>query len=88
MLFFPSSDNPHSAQIGSIATKWLYSFSFSAACSPLSWIIPTEVFKTTTCTCGVSMATIVSFVVNTIVGRVVPTAMKSVGGSTIYIWWV
>ncbi|KAF8538678.1 putative MFS sugar transporter [Trichophaea hybrida] len=76
--FPPGSNNPRSAQIGFIATTWLYNFSFSAACGPLSWIIPAEVFNTTTRSRGVSMATMVSFAVNTMIGQVTPVAMKQV----------
>jgi len=76
--FPPASDNPRSAQIGFIVTTWIYNFSFSAACGPLSWIIPAEVFNTTTRSRGVSMATMASFAVNTMIGQVTPIAMERV----------
>lgn len=63
--FPPGADNPRSAQIGFIATTWIYNFSFSVACGPLSWIIPAEVFNTTTRSRGVSLATMTSFAMNT-----------------------
>jgi hypothetical protein len=77
--FPPGSDNPLSAQIGFIATTWLYNFSFSVACGPLSWIIPAEVFNTTTRSRGVSLATMASFAMNTMIGQVTPIAMSTVG---------
>jgi hypothetical protein len=77
--FPPGSNNPRSAQIGFIATTWIYNFSFSAACGPLSWIIPAEVFNTTTRTRGVSLATMISFAMNTMIGQVTPIAMDRVG---------
>ncbi|KAI5815028.1 putative MFS sugar transporter [Pyronema omphalodes] len=77
--FPPGSNNPRSAQIGFIATTWIYNFSFSVACGPLSWIIPAEVFNTTTRTRGVSLATMISFAMNTMIGQVTPIAMNRVG---------
>ncbi|KAA8904824.1 putative MFS sugar transporter [Sphaerosporella brunnea] len=78
-FFPPGSHNPRSAQIGFIATTWLYNFSFSVACGPLSWIIPAEVFNTATRSRGVSLATMASFAMNTMIGQVTPVAMKKVG---------
>ncbi|RJE24268.1 transporter [Aspergillus sclerotialis] len=57
---------------------WLYNFSFSATCGPLSWIIPAEVFDTRTRSKGVSIATMTSFAFNTMIGQVTPIAMESV----------
>ncbi|KAI5799947.1 putative MFS sugar transporter, partial [Geopyxis carbonaria] len=71
--------NPMSAQIGFIATTWIFNFSFSAAAGPLSWIIPAEVFNTATRSRGVSLATMVSFAMNTMIGQVTPIAMTNVG---------
>lgn len=58
---------------------WLYNFSFSATCGPLSWIIPAEIFDTRTRSKGVSMATQTSFAFNTMIGQVTPIAIKGVG---------
>lgn len=78
--FPPGSVNsPRSAQIGFIATTWLFNFSFSAACGPLSWIVPAEVFNTATRSRGVSLATMASFAMNTMIGQVTPKAMTDVG---------
>lgn len=68
-----------SAQIGFIATTWIYNFSFSATCGPLSWIVPSEVFNTATRSRGVSLATMTSFAINTMIGQVTPIAMTNVG---------
>lgn len=57
---------------------WLYNFSFSATCGPLSWIIPAEIFDTRTRSKGVSIATMVSFAFNTMIGQVTPLAMDNV----------
>lgn len=46
---------------------WLYNFSFSCTCGPLSWIIPAEVFDTHTRSKGVSIATMTSFAFNTMI---------------------
>jgi len=58
---------------------WLYNFSFSATCGPLSWIIPAEIFDTRTRAKGVSLATMMSFAFNTMIGQVTPIAMAAVG---------
>jgi len=81
LAVFPptAASNPRSAQIGFIATTWIYNFSFSATCGPLSWIIPAEVFNTATRSRGVSLATMVSFATNTMIGQVTPIAMTNVG---------
>lgn len=71
--------NPRSAQIGFIATTWIFNASFSATCGPLSWIIPSEVFNTATRTRGVAIATMASFLMNTMIGQVTPIAMDNVG---------
>jgi len=44
-----------------VLMTWLYQFSFSSACGPLSWIIPAEMFNTSTRARGVSLATMTSF---------------------------
>jgi hypothetical protein len=67
----PSKLTPHST--------WLYNFSFSATCGPLSWIIPAEIFDTRTRAKGVSIATMTSFAFNTMIGQVTGIAMKAVG---------
>ncbi|TKW50578.1 putative metabolite transport protein CsbC [Colletotrichum tanaceti] len=47
-LFPPGESNNLSAQWGFIVVTWLYNFSFSSTCGPLSWIIVAEVFDTRT----------------------------------------
>lgn len=45
----------------------------------MSWIIPAEIFNTATRARGVSIATMVSFAFNTLIGQVTPIAMAKVG---------
>lgn len=65
---------------------WLYNFSFSATCGPLSWIIPAEIFDTHTRSMGVALATMVSFAFNTLIGQVTDPAMVSVGYRYYYLF--
>lgn len=65
---------------------WLYNFSFSATCSPLSWIILAEVFDTRTRSKGVSLATMTSFAFNTMMGQVTPIAMTHIGYGFHYLF--
>ncbi|OQD63258.1 hypothetical protein PENPOL_c010G04218 [Penicillium polonicum] len=76
---FPPSSNNTGAHWGFIIMTWLYNFSFSATCGPLSWIIPAEVFDTRTRAKGVSIATMTSFAFNTMIGQVTPIAMTNIG---------
>lgn len=65
---------------------WLYNFSFSCTCGPLSWIIPAEVFDTRTRSKGVSIGVMVSFAFNTMIGQVTPIAMSNVGYRYYYLF--
>ncbi|KAI9376763.1 general substrate transporter [Aspergillus egyptiacus] len=76
---FPPEVNNTGAHWGFIIMTWLYNFSFSATCGPLTWIIPAEVFDTHTRAKGVSIATMVSYAFNTMIGQVTPKAMSEVG---------
>ncbi|KAF1997808.1 general substrate transporter [Amniculicola lignicola CBS 123094] len=64
---------------GFIITTWVYNFSFSATCGPLSWIIPAEIFDTKTRSKGVSISVMVSFAFNTMIGQVTKPAMTQAG---------
>lgn len=75
----PGVSTNRGAQWGFIIVTWIYNFSFSATCGPLSWIIPAEVFDTRTRSKGVSLATMTSFAFNTMIGQVTPIAMNNVG---------
>ncbi|KAK9454983.1 general substrate transporter [Dipodascopsis uninucleata] len=81
LAVYPPSrpNNPRGAQVGFIASTWIYNFSFSAFCGPLSWIIPAEVFNTATRSWGVAISTMTCFAFNTMIGQVTDKAMKSVG---------
>lgn len=71
--FPPGTSDNRSAQWGFIIMTWLYNFSFSCTCGPLSWIIPAEIFDTRTRSKGVSIATMTSFAFNTmIVSLIIP----------------
>ncbi|OAL47714.1 MFS sugar transporter-like protein [Pyrenochaeta sp. DS3sAY3a] len=78
-VFPPGSSNNTSAAWAFIVITWVYNFSFSATCGPLSWIIPAEIFDTKTRSKGVSIATMVSFAFNTMIGQVTKPAMEQVG---------
>lgn len=78
-VFPPGSSNNSAAAWGFIVITWVYNFSFSATCGPLSWIIPAEIFDTKTRSKGVALATMVSFGLNTMIGQVTGLAMKSIG---------
>ncbi|KAK7553570.1 general substrate transporter [Phyllosticta paracitricarpa] len=77
--FPPGATGNDGASWGFIAMTWLYNFSFSCTCGPLSWIIPAEIFDTRTRSKGVSIATMVSFAFNTMIGQVTPKALSAVG---------
>jgi MFS family permease len=66
-VFPPGSTNNRAAQWGFIVVTWIWNFSFSCTCGPLSWIIPAEVFDTRTRSKGVSIATMTSFAFNTMI---------------------
>ncbi|KAK2625800.1 hypothetical protein QTJ16_005112 [Diplocarpon rosae] len=77
---FPvGNSNNKAASWGFIMMTWLYNFSFSATCGPISWVIPAEIFDTRTRSKGVSIATMVSFAFNTLIGQVTGTAMQNIG---------
>ncbi|KAI0134562.1 MFS sugar transporter [Xylariales sp. AK1849] len=67
---------------------WLYNISFSYACGPLSWIIPAEIFDTHTRSKGVSIATMMSYAFNTMIGQVTDIAIANVGGWRYFIVFV
>ncbi|KAF3919335.1 hypothetical protein ABW21_db0202748 [Orbilia brochopaga] len=76
---FGGKTNANGAHWAFIIMTWLYQFSFSAACGPLSWIIPAEIFNTATRSKGVAIATMTSFATNTLIGQVSPIALNNVG---------
>jgi MFS family permease len=65
---------------GFIIMTWLYNFSFSATCGPLSWIIPAEIFDMKTRSKGVSIATMTSFAFNTMIGQTTSVALNDKTG--------
>ncbi|TAQ87826.1 hypothetical protein B7494_g3861 [Chlorociboria aeruginascens] len=84
--FPPGSTHNHGASWGFIIMTWLYNFSFSCTCGPLSWVIPAEIFDTRTRAKGISIATMVSFAFNTLIGQVTSTAMTNVGYRYYYLF--
>ncbi|KAJ5893915.1 hypothetical protein N7495_005606 [Penicillium taxi] len=83
---FPPTSNNTGAHWGFIIMTWLYNFSFSCTCGPLSWIIPAEVFDTRTRAKGVSIVTMVSYAFNTMIGQVTPIAMSSIHYKYYYLF--
>lgn len=77
--FPPGTSENKSAAWAFIVITWVYNFSFSATCGPLSWIIPAEIFDTKTRSKGVSIATMTSFAFNKMIGQVTKPAMDSIG---------
>ncbi|KAF5544788.1 sugar transport STP1 [Fusarium phyllophilum] len=65
---------------GFIVVTWIYNFSFSATCGPLSWIIPAEIFDMKTRAKGVSVATMMSFAFNTMIGQTTSVALDDKHG--------
>ncbi|CAJ0554350.1 Ff.00g128630.m01.CDS01 [Fusarium sp. VM40] len=65
---------------GFIVVTWVYNFSFSATCGPLSWIIPAEIFDMKTRAKGVSVATMMSFAFNTMIGQTTSVALDDKTG--------
>jgi hypothetical protein len=82
LAVFPpgSSGGGGSAAWGFIAMTWLYNFSFSWTCGPLSWIIPAEIFDTKTRSYGVAIATMTSFAFNTMIGQTTSVALNDETG--------
>ena len=78
-VFPPGASQNNAAGWGFIIMTWVYNFSFSATCGPLSWIIPAEVFDTRTRSKGVSIATMISFAFNTMIGQVTGIAVANIG---------
>ncbi|KAG9683097.1 sugar transporter STL1, partial [Aureobasidium melanogenum] len=82
--FPPDANDPSKSNKGAgwgfiVVGCWLYNFSFSATCGPLSWIIPAEIFDTRTRSKGVSIATMVSFAFNTMIGQTTSVAIANIG---------
>ncbi|KAK3675012.1 hypothetical protein LTR78_004945 [Recurvomyces mirabilis] len=77
--FPPGASKNLGAEWGFIVITWIYNFSFSCTNGPLSWIVPAEIFDTRTRSKGVSIATMMSFAFNTMIGQVTPIAMKNIG---------
>ncbi|KAJ3516219.1 hypothetical protein NM208_g14871 [Fusarium decemcellulare] len=79
--FPPGSDNSNGAAAwGFIVITWIYNFSFSSTCGPLSWIIPAEIFDMKTRAKGVSIATMMSFAFNTMIGQTTSVALDEKNG--------
>ncbi|PHH50038.1 putative glucose transporter rco-3 [Ceratocystis fimbriata CBS 114723] len=70
-----SSSGGGAAGWGFIVTTWVFNFSFSATCGPLSWIIPAEIFDTKTRAKGVAIAAMISFGFNTMIGQTTSVAL-------------
>lgn len=84
--FPPGTSGNNAAGWGFIVITWIYNFSFSATNGPLSWIVPAEIFDTRTRSKGVSIATMVSFAFNTMIGQVTPIALARIGWKYYYVF--
>lgn len=78
-LYPPGTAKNKAASWAFIVITWLYNFSFSSTCGPLSWIIPAEIFDTKTRAKGVAIATMTSFAFNTMIGQVTGLGMLDAG---------
>lgn len=79
--FPPDGENSNKAAgWGFIVVTWIYNFSFSSTCGPLSWIIPSEIFDTKTRAIGVAIATMTSFAFNTMIGQCTSVALDDESG--------
>ncbi|KAJ5552996.1 MFS sugar transporter-like protein [Penicillium frequentans] len=83
--FPPGTTHNNSAGWAFIVMTWCYNFSYSATIGPLTWIICAEIFDTKTRSKGVSIATMVSFAFNTMIGQVTAPAIANIGGWGFYI---
>lgn len=84
---FPAEQTTNrSAQIGFIASTWIYNFIFSYGVGPLSWIIPSESFNLAIRSKGVALATMMSFAFNTMIGQVTDKAMQEVKWKYYYLF--
>jgi MFS family permease len=76
---FPPTAHNDAAHWGFIVcSTWVFNFCFCAS-GTMSWIIPAEIFNTATRTRGVSLATMVSFAFNTLIGQITPICLKAIG---------
>ena len=81
-IFPPGEDGGGNASAGwaFIVMTWLYNFSFSATCGPLSWIIPAEIFDMKTRAKGVSIATMVNTAFNAMIAQTTSVALDDESG--------
>uniref|UniRef100_A0A060TDT3 ARAD1D50622p n=1 Tax=Blastobotrys adeninivorans TaxID=409370 RepID=A0A060TDT3_BLAAD len=77
-----SSTVPESAQIGFIATTWIFGVIFAIP-GTTSWIIPAEIFNIQLRSLGVAAASCTSFAFNTMISQVTTIAMERIG----YKFW-
>ncbi|RDW63630.1 hypothetical protein BP6252_11175 [Coleophoma cylindrospora] len=77
-VYPPSSENTSAHWAFIVASTWVFNFCFCAS-GTMSWIIPAEIFNTATRVKGISIATMVSFAFNTMIGQVTPVALAAIG---------
>lgn len=80
LAMFPPGTGNSGASWAFIVMTWTYNFCFSATCGPLSWIIPAEIFDTKTRSKGVSIACMISFAFNTMIGQTTSVALDDATG--------
>ena len=76
---FPASAPSSGAHWAFVALTWGFNFVFFVTSGPLSWAVPAELFGTALRMKGVSVAAMVSFAFNTMVGQVTPIAVAAIG---------
>jgi MFS family permease len=74
----PSTQNNGAHWAFIVCSTWVFNFAFCAQ-GTMSWIIPAEIFNTATRVKGISIATMVSFAFNTMIGQVTSVALAQVG---------
>ncbi|KAG0648207.1 High-affinity glucose transporter [Hyphodiscus hymeniophilus] len=77
-VYPPDNDNNAAHWAFIVASTWVFNFCFCAS-GTMSWIIPAEIFNTATRVKGVSLATMVAFAFNTMIGQVTPVALAAIG---------
>ncbi|KAG6917522.1 hypothetical protein DXG01_002269 [Tephrocybe rancida] len=76
----PDAPSPNiTAQRAGIAMIFLTSVCFSLSFGPVSWVLASEVFPTSSRALGTMVATCANWAFNTMIGQVSPLAMKKIG---------
>ncbi|VDB92316.1 unnamed protein product [Peniophora sp. CBMAI 1063] len=99
--FPPDTNHNASASKAGIAVVFMMTIVFSLSFGPVSWVLASEVFPTSTRSIGTSVATCSNWAFNVLLSQVSPLAMDSIGwkfyiifivlnaidGGLIYVWF-